>query len=193
MILRSSSSSKNGRKAEIDSSILSEEEQSKVLEDLRYEASMQNQFTRKAFAFLFYLVAIILTTTVIYSALFPWELQHQKPFEHIISNKIFELFYCGSIYCVLVASLIVDLSHCWAPLKKFGWIFVPTSYLFACANCIFWLFLFWKFEVSNPVLYWLPFADILILLLASYVDKDCKSLLSSTEELEKLKYNCKGV
>jgi hypothetical protein len=173
--------------------ILTEEDQSKLLEEISSEARKQTIFTRKAFAILYYLVAFLLTSTAIYSSLFPWDLHHQKYFKPIVSEGVFSIFYIGSIFCVLVSSLIVDSSLCSNRFKSLLHIVTPVSYVFAISNCIYWLQLYWRFEVSNPALYWLPFIDLGALLLASYVDRDCSGLLSSAEELEKLKYSHKSV
>ncbi len=68
-----------------------------------------------------------------------------------------------------------------------------VGYAVAVLSLISWLVLFWNMGVTNPVLYWLPFANIAGLLLATYVDYDSSSLLVSAEGLEKFKYNLKGV
>lgn len=185
---------RKNREASVNESlILTEEDQTKLLEEIRSEARKQTLFTRKAFAILYYLIAILLTSSAIYSFLFPWELHHQKYFKPIVSEEVFTIFYIGSIFCTLVSSLIVDSSLCWNRFKALIHIVTPVSYIFAISNCVFWLQLYWRFQVSNPALYWLPFIDLGALLLASYVDRDCNGLLSSAEELEKLKYSHKSV
>ena len=173
--------------------ILTDEDQTKLLEEIRSEARKQDHFTRNAFSVLYFLIAALLTATTIYSFLFPWEMQHQKYFKPIVWEGGFEFFYIGSICCSLVSAFIVHSSHYSFHFKSLHHIAVPVSYTFAISNCVFWLQLFWRFQVSNPALYWIPFMDLGALLLASYVDRDCSGLLSSAEELEKLKYNHKSV
>ena len=172
--------------------ILTDEDQTKLLEEIRSEARKQDLFTRNAFAVLYFLITALLIATTVYSFLFPWEMHHQKYFKPIVSEGVFEIFYIGSICCTLVSAFIVHSSHCSLHFNSINRIAVPVSYTFAIANCVFWLQLFWRFQVSNPALYWIPFIDLGALLLASYVDRDCSGLLTSAEELEKLKYSHKS-
>lgn len=55
-----------------------------------------------------------------------------------------------------------------------------------------WGHVFYKHKVSNPVLFWLPMADLAGLLLAQYVDFDSNGLILNVEGLEKYKYNYKA-
>jgi hypothetical protein len=56
-----------------------------------------------------------------------------------------------------------------------------------------WSKIFYMHGVTNPVLYWIPLADMLALLLAQYVDFDSKGLILSVQNLENYKYNAKSV
>lgn len=56
-----------------------------------------------------------------------------------------------------------------------------------------WSHIFFKHGVTNPILFWLPIADLAGLLLAQHVDVDSLSLLQSVESLEGLKYDHKAV
>jgi hypothetical protein len=68
-----------------------------------------------------------------------------------------------------------------------------VSIFIAFTTCIAWLFLFWKLGVTNPGLYWLPFANVSQLLIAKYVEYDANTLLKSADSLENFKYDFKKV
>lgn len=55
-----------------------------------------------------------------------------------------------------------------------------------------WIRVFYVHKVSNPVLVWLPVADLAGLLLAQYVDVDSNGLILNIEGLENYKYNYKA-
>jgi hypothetical protein len=56
-----------------------------------------------------------------------------------------------------------------------------------------WTKIFYIRGVTNPILYWIPTADMAALLLAQYVDFDSKGLVNSAEGLENYKYENKSV
>jgi hypothetical protein len=55
-----------------------------------------------------------------------------------------------------------------------------------------WTKIFYIHGVTNPVLYWIPLADMAALLLAQYVDFDAKGLVLSAEGLENYRYDHKS-
>ena len=55
-----------------------------------------------------------------------------------------------------------------------------------------WGVMFWRHGVTNLFLFWLPLANITALVLSTYMDYDCKSMISQVEGLEDLKYACKA-
>jgi hypothetical protein len=57
----------------------------------------------------------------------------------------------------------------------------------------FWLVLFARHAVTNPQLYWLPFADLGGLGSALLLDRDMRATFSDLDTLSKLKYSYKKV
>lgn len=72
-------------------------------------------------------------------------------------------------------------------------ILLNAAYFISLLTLLAWGAMFYKFQVTNPLLYWLPLGNLAGILLAHYVDSDSKDLVNSAESLEQYKYRCKGV
>lgn len=88
---------------------IDEDEQSKIAEELKQEAVKQALSTRSVFRYIFLVVALILFVCLLYSVFSPWEMDHQKLFQDILPIYGFFSYYCGSIYCYIIASMIVQV------------------------------------------------------------------------------------
>lgn len=90
--------------------ILSTEEQQKVIDELKTEASQQSGFFRNVFFVIFMGVAIAFLVCLGYSFVQPWSLMHQQHFKDKIPHAAFLLYYALSAYCFIVAGLLVKVS-----------------------------------------------------------------------------------
>lgn len=68
-----------------------------------------------------------------------------------------------------------------------------AAYFICVLSLVMWGVVFYTYNVTNPLLYWLPFSNLLGIMLAHYVDRDSKEMVSSVEGLEQFKYSFKGV
>lgn len=89
--------------------ILSTEEQQKVIDELKKEASQQSGFFRHVFFVIFMGVAIAFLICLGYSFVQPWSLMHQQHFKDKIPHAAFLLYYALSAYCFIVAGLLVKV------------------------------------------------------------------------------------
>lgn len=90
--------------------ILSTEDQQKVIDELKAEASQQSGFFRNAFFVIFMGVAFAFLICLGYSFVQPWGLMHQQHFKDKIPHAAFLLYYALSAYCFVVAGLLVKVS-----------------------------------------------------------------------------------
>jgi hypothetical protein len=190
--------------SETDSLLLDEDEQNRLTEELQCQAAQQTNLQRKMFYFAFAAVAAIFVVCFVFSLLFPWEMNHQVHFKEEFPHWWFLVFYIASIYSFGVSAAIVKVVMCSnthvfqliisflqnRSLFLFAKIF---GYLVGAWTLIVWLTIFHRMGVTNPILYWMPFANLGGILLATYVDYDTNSLLASAESLDNFKYNLKGV
>lgn len=89
--------------------ILSTEEQQRVIDELKTEASRQSGFFRNVFYVIFMGVAIAFLICLGYSFVQPWGLLHQQHFKDKIPHAAFLLYYALSAYCFIVAGLLVKV------------------------------------------------------------------------------------
>lgn len=89
--------------------ILSEEDQQKVISELKEEASSQADYFRKVFFAIFITVSAVFLICLGYSFYWPWGLMHQQHFKDKVSHNAFLLYYALSAYCFLVAGLLVKV------------------------------------------------------------------------------------
>lgn len=93
-----------------ESDILSNEEQQKVIEQLRVEAVSQSGFFRNIFFLIFLSVALAFLICFGYSLTQPWSLSHQQHFRDKVPHNAFLLYYALSSYCFIVAGLLVKVA-----------------------------------------------------------------------------------
>lgn len=89
---------------------LDEAEQTKILDELKTQATNQTIQFRKIFRYVFIIIAFILFVCLCRSLLTPWEMNHQSHFEGHIPHWFFTVFYVGAVYCFGCAALIVEVS-----------------------------------------------------------------------------------
>ena len=168
--------------------ILDEAEQDAIVESLKHQAIKQSKSERLIFFVTYIIVSLIFIYLLAYKHLYPYHVvQHQSFFDHIISYNIFAVFYIISLYCLIISALIIKYS-----LDVNLRIYLHIGFVLAFICLISWLYIFWLEGVTNPLLYWLPFANIISLLLAVYVDSDVNSMIRETDALNLLKYQPKN-
>lgn len=193
-----------------NSEMLTEEEQKKIIEDMKQEASQQADYFRKLFSLLFIIIALIFIIIAFLSFIRPFTLEHQRHFAELVPLEFFLIYYIGSAFCFTVAALVARVStvifhstiqaflnlvssHLQNPqdttLKT---ICQVTAYILGFFMFVTWTKIFYIHGVTNPVLYWIPLADMAALLLAQYVDFDAKGLVLSAEGLENYRYDHKS-
>mmetsp|Transcript_45665 Transcript_45665/g.79845 ORF Transcript_45665/g.79845 Transcript_45665/m.79845 type:complete len:186 (-) Transcript_45665:88-645(-) len=167
---------------------IDEDEQSKIAEEIKKQADSQSVTTRSIFRYLFVAIAVIHAVCFLYSIFFPYTMEHQKHFVDLVPIYGFVSSYCGSIYCYIISSLIVQGS-----LQRVHPVLLNIAYLIAAFTLIAWGVVFHNLHITNPLFFWLPLSNIAGIALAQYIDKDTKDMISSAAGLEQYKYNVKGV
>ena len=168
--------------------ILDEAEQDAIVESLKEQALKQSKTQRLMFFVIYLIVSLIFIYLIAYHHIYPYHvIQHQSFFNHIISYNIFVVFYIISLYCLIVSALIIKYS-----LDVKLRIYLNIGFILALICLISWLYIFWLEGVTNPPLYWLPFANIISLLLAIYVDSDVNNMITETNSLNMFKYQPKN-
>lgn len=89
--------------------ILSNEEQQKVIDELKLQAESQTGTVRTIFYVLFLGIAIIFGFCLIMTTYNPWSLQHQFHFKDLVPHWAFQVYYLFSAYCFIVAALLVKV------------------------------------------------------------------------------------
>eukprot|EP01040_Poterioochromonas_malhamensis_P007532 gene7532-8130_t len=168
--------------------VLTEEEQKKIIEDMKQEASQQADYFRKLFSLLFIIIALIFMIVAFLSFIRPFTLEHQRHFAELVPLEFFLIYYIGSAFCFIVAALVARNPQD-TTLKT---ICQVTAYILGFFMFVTWTKIFYIHGVTNPVLYWIPLADMAALLLAQYVDFDAKGLVLSAEGLENYRYDHKS-
>lgn len=167
---------------------ISEEEQTQITQELKIEAEQQTMRTRTTFFYLLVGISIIYIVCVGYTIVLPYEMQHQRHFTDVLPIAVFLGYYAVCIYCYAAAAMIVRQST-----SGVNRVVRLSAYLLATGSLVAWLAVFWYYNVTNPLLYWMPLSNVAALLLSQYVDSDSSDLIQSAERLEQYKYNCKGV
>jgi hypothetical protein len=178
-----------GATSKSEDEILSNEEQQKIIDDLKSEASNQSNYFRKVFSFIFMSIAAVFGICLCYSWYQPWGLYHQQHFVDKIPHAAFLAYYTLSMYCFVVAGLLVkDPTHSTLiQINRY------SGYAVGVFVLLSWLHVFHKHSITNPIMFWLPLADLAGLLLAQYVDFDSFNLVQSMENLENFRYEHKSV
>lgn len=201
-----------GATSKSEDEILSNEEQQKIIDDLKSEASNQSNYFRKVFSFIFMSIAAVFGICLCYSWYQPWGLYHQQHFVDKIPHVAFLAYYTLSMYCFVVAGLLVKVGFNYSSITSIllwhrAFCFLsqdPThstliqinrysGYAVGVFVLLSWLHVFHKHSITNPIMFWLPLADLAGLLLAQYVDFDSFNLVQSMENLENFRYEHKSV
>ena len=90
---------------------IDDDEQVKIITELREKAANHATSTRFWFCNIFRVIAVLLHITLLYSFWFPWSLEHQKHFEGIVPHRLFQAFYVVSIYIAITASEIMKVCY----------------------------------------------------------------------------------
>lgn len=98
-------------KSNDSSVVMSEEEQNKIIDDLKLEAQNQTKTIRYAFHIVFLVVALILFVCFFYTMYSPWEFEHQKHFKGLFKLEIFQVFYLCSGYCFFISAYLVQVER----------------------------------------------------------------------------------
>ena len=118
-----------------------------------------------------------------YKHIYPYNvIQHQYVFNHIINYNIFVVFYIISLYCIIVSALVIRNG-----LDITIRIYINIGFFLAFICLLSWSYIFWKEGVTNPLLYWLPSANLISLLLAVYVDSVVNNMINEADSLNMLK------
>jgi hypothetical protein len=67
------------------------------------------------------------------------------------------------------------------------------AFFAAALSTVMWGVIFSTYHIENPLLFWLPTANVVGVALALYVDSDTAELVSSVAGIEQYKYSLKGV
>ena len=108
--IKSNSLAGAGGRTDSIAPLLDEDEQNTITKELKDQANMQATNTRSRFFYLFLGLAGILLVCAVVTIVSPFEMEHQKHFQGIISAEAFFIFYVASGYCLGVAAFIVKVS-----------------------------------------------------------------------------------
>jgi uncharacterized membrane protein len=86
--------------------ILSEEEQEKLINEVKDEANQQSDLFRNIFAGLFIVIGIIFIICGLITFNEPYKLEHQKHFRSLVPVEFFLIYYVGSAFCFGVAAAV---------------------------------------------------------------------------------------
>jgi hypothetical protein len=88
---------------------IDEDEQDKIADELKLQALAQSTSFRNIFHYIFLVVVLILFICLLYSIFSPWEIDHQQVFKDLLPIYGFFSYYCASMFCFLVAAMIVKV------------------------------------------------------------------------------------
>jgi hypothetical protein len=112
--------------------ILSEEEQEKIISEVKDEANLQSDLFRKIFSGLFIIIAVIFIICGLITFNEPYKMEHQKHFRSLVPVEFFLIYYVGSAFCFCVAAAVARV------IKLISAFYFHSLMLF----CLVWLFLF---------------------------------------------------
>jgi hypothetical protein len=91
--------------------IISSEEQQKLIDDLKQQASSQTKTFRFYFYLLFLFIAGLFLVGFVCMTYYPWQLDHQRHFQSLIPVWAFQIYYLFSAYCFYVAAQLVNVRN----------------------------------------------------------------------------------
>lgn len=98
-----------GATGKSEEEILSNEEQQKIIDDLKSQASQQSNLFRKVFSFIFFSIAAAFGICLCFSWYQPWIFLHQQHFKDKLPHAAFLVYYALSMYCFVIAGLLVKV------------------------------------------------------------------------------------
>jgi len=164
------------------------EEQEKIIQDMMADAKRQSDNARRNFHAIYLVLATMMGSCFVYSALFPFEMEHQTVFRGLLPHGAFQVHYAASLVAFLLCSLIVKRGFSGLP----AWTKV-TAIVLCCATSAAWSAVFYVHSVTAPTLYWLPLSNLAGVALAIYVDRDAEVLEHDVDGLHASKYEFKKV
>jgi hypothetical protein len=166
--------------------LLETDEQLELIASLKSEARRQSSIVRATFFFLFAALGIVFIFLFFQFSFDPWWVAHQQIFQFSISKNVFLIFYAISLTVSLSSGLL-----CFYGGDKLGLLWNCLLVLSVVVMC-FWIKIFRDFSITSPLLYWMPFGNVVCLLLARYIDSEMVTLVSDVKILDPLVYNFKG-
>lgn len=134
------------------------------------------------------MVSLIFIYLLAYKHIYPYHnIQHQYVFNHVVNYNIFVVFYIISLYCIIVSAIVIR-NGLDATLR----LYVNIGFFLAFVCLVSWSHIFWKEGVTNLLLYWLPTANLISLLIAVYVDSDVNNMITEADSLNMFKYQPKN-
>lgn len=89
---------------------LTEDEQDKIIENLKKEAKQQMQTIRNYFSFIFAFVAVLFIVLTVYTSEDPYILTQPMKLTHLQEHELIILYYVSSSICFAVSALVVKVS-----------------------------------------------------------------------------------
>ncbi len=140
---------------------------------------------RRIFYWLFVSISGIFTLILVHTVTEPYQVvEHQSYFMDDVPLWGFEVFYIASIVNFLLAATICKLGL-FSKTIVGSWMFW-TSLIISCLSAGFWLPIILDNDPSEGRFYLLPFSNLTASLLAVYVDRDARLLVS--DAVEEAKY-----
>ena len=180
---------------EEDFTVLDEDEQNGLIAELENQACRQIKTYRNIFGSIFGFLSVMFTLLWI-RLMSPVQtfgsLPHENALSSLLSSRWFITFYMYSslnfgVYSFLLLNGKSAISN---PLSLIGNIMTLCTNVYICIYCTS---LFWKNHVTNAVMYWIPFVNVLALLLYGSTEFDIFTIISGMEDIKSLKYNVKTV
>jgi hypothetical protein len=99
--------------------ILTDEEQRKMIDDMKEQAIQQTEGFRKMFSGIFIVFALIFVVCGVVTLNEPYKFDHQKHFADMVPVEFFLIYYLGSTFCFIVAALVARVRNFFDMICKF--------------------------------------------------------------------------
>ena len=167
---------------------LDEEQQEKVVAELRATAKRQAASARRIFSILYKFIVCVFLFCFGYSNFYPWEIAHQSVFYGMVPLLVFHVYYVAMAIIFFIAALGISKG-----IMKTNRQMNYAAVGIAVVMTLMWFRYFWMWEVTAPSLYWLPLTPSACIGLAIYVDWDADNTIMSVDHLNDMKYTYKRV
>ncbi|GAB5030904.1 Hypothetical protein NocV09_00401790 [Nannochloropsis oceanica] len=166
--------------------LLDEDEQARLIAELRRKGEEQSQSTRRLFQALYVLLLLAFIYCTAMTLTMPYFLEHQAFFQSAVSPFSFLLTYFADVQCV-VAAISVFAGR---PNKTLLFLGFGVGVL----NLVAWLGVFYQYTPYPAIgFWWLPVTALFVLAVSLHVDRDLRRLTKEIDLLDKLKYDYKKV